>query len=411
MNKRLFQFSIKKSLSRTNDCAIYVVKLFRQNNKLIGSAKMDSSARESSLKKVLVETRINNIKLKSQSNNSPTTIKSIADKLGISPSTVSRVLNNMGEKFRISTKTINLVKETAAQLNYTPNQIAKSLRLQRTFTLGLIVSDISNPWFAKIARKVEKSARIHGYDVFICNSDEEVGIEKKSIELLKNRQVDGIVIAPIGLEHQHLLDSHENGMPMVLIDRFFDGIDIPYVATDDFTGAYEANQYLIRNGHSKIACIQGLIGTSTNTQRIKGYREALDHNNIEVNPSFITGYDFGFQNGYDQGLKIINHLDDSKITAVFSTSNQISLGLLKVFKEKNIRVPEDISIVSFDDQDYSELLYTPLSTVAHTDEKMGEIALELLFQQIENNDKTLPIVPLLPTHFIQRASVKNRFLS
>ncbi|MGL1886127.1 MAG: substrate-binding domain-containing protein, partial [Reichenbachiella sp.] len=250
-------------------------------------------------------------------------------------------------------------------------------------------------------------ARVHGYNVFMCNSDDDIEIERSTIELLKNRKVDGIIIAPIGLDHAHLLTSYNLGMPMVLVDRFFDAVNIPYVATNDFEGAFEANEYLIKNGHTHIACIQGLIGTSTNTQRVNGYKEALKNNNLAINSSFITGVDFGFQNGYEQGLEIINKLDQTKITAVFSTSNQISLGLLKVFKENRIRIPDDISIVSFDDQDYSELLYAPLSTVAHADEKMGEKALDLLFHQIEHKDKPSPEIPLLPTHLIKRASVKK----
>ena len=316
-------------------------------------------------------------------------------------------MSGVGKKYRISDKTINIVKAAALKYNYTPNKIAKSLRLKKTSTIGLIVPDISNPWFAKIARAIEKESRKLDYNILLCDSNDNLKSEIDSIELLQNWNVDGIIIAPIGLEFAHLYRPYKQGMPMVLVDRFFEQIDLPYVSTNDFNGAYEAIKYLIKNGHRKIVCIQGIEGTSTNTQRIGGYKKALNDFNITVDKNLIVGSDFGFNNGYNMAKKIIKSLNKTKFTAIFSTGNQITLGILKAFKEENVSIPDDISIISFDEQDYSELLYTPLSTVSHIDERIGEKALSLLLNQINKEPKDTIENILLPTQLIKRESVKS----
>lgn len=339
--------------------------------------------------------------------NNNVTIQSIAKTLGISVTTISRVLNGLGVKYRISKKTIELVTVTADKLNYRPNHIAKGLRLKKSSTIGLIVPDITNTWFAKLALGIENEARKHHYNIFLCNSNDDIKVEKKSVSLLQNWMVDGIIIAPIGLEYDHLLKASNSGTPIVLIDRFFEGINLPYISSNDYEGALEANQYLIDNGHKKIACLQGVEGTSTNNQRLHGYKQALINNKIPFDPALVIGEDFGFINGYTCAKKLIKNLTKSKITAIFSMGNQITLGLLKAIKEEGIQIPNDLSIVSFDEQVYSDLLYTPLSTVAHMNENLGDISLKMLFQQFNKNAKLKPKNIVLKSKLIIRDSVKN----
>jgi len=335
------------------------------------------------------------------------TVQTIANEVGVSVTTVSRVMNGVAKKYRISDKTIETVKTTADRLKYSPNIIAQSLRLKKTFTIGLIVPDISNPWFAKIARGIEKELRKKNYNVTLCNSNDDIAIEIKSLKLLQDMKVDGIVIAPIGIHYDHLIESYKDGTPIVLVDRFFEQFDIPYVSSDDFEGAYQANNYLIQNGHKKIACIQGLVGTSSNSKRIEGYKEALNKNDIQFHSEYLVGYDFSMRNGYEQAKKLIENYDKSRITAIFSTGSQITLGILKAFKEENIGIPEDISLISYDEQEYSELLYTPLTTVAHFDKNIGEIAINLLFNQINKYQDLSETRVLCSPHLIKRESVKN----
>lgn len=335
------------------------------------------------------------------------TIQSMAQTLGVSVTTISRVLNGLGEKFRISKNTIELVTITAEKLNYRPNNIAKGLRLKKSSTIGLIVPDITNSWFAKLALSIENEARKHHYNIFLCNSNDDITVERKAISLLQNWMVDGIIIAPIGLESDHLIRASKQGTPVVLIDRFFEGVALPYISSNDYESALEANQYLIDNGHKKIACFQGIVGTSVNNQRVNGYKQALKKNKIPFDTQLIMGTDFGYHNGYTCAKKLIKTLAKTNITAIFSTGNQITLGILKACKEEGIQIPNDLSIVSFDEQLYSDLLYTPLTTVSHMSENLGEITLKILLPQINKTNKIKPKNVVLNSKLIIRDSVKN----
>ena len=335
------------------------------------------------------------------------TIQSMAKTLGVSVTTISRVLNGLGEQFRISKKTIELVTTTADKLNYRPNNIAKGLRLKKSSTIGLILPDITNTWFAQLALGIEKEARKHHYNIFLCNSNDDIKVEKKSIALLQSWMVDGIIIAPIGLESEHLQKASKSGTPVVLIDRFFEGVNLPYISSNDFEGSLEATQYLINNGHKKIACFQGIVGTSPNNQRVNGYKQALKNNKIHFDPSLVMGEDFGFNNGYTCAKKLIKHLAKSKITAIISMGNQITLGVLKALKEEGVQIPNDLLIISFDEQEYSDLLYTPLTTVSHMNENIGDVALKMLFNQFGKSTRIKPKNVVLNSKLIIRDSVKK----
>lgn len=335
------------------------------------------------------------------------TIQALAKKLGISTTTISRVLNGLGEQYRISKSTIELVTSMAEQLNYSPNNIAKGLRLKRSSTIGLILPDITNAWFAQLAWIIENEARKHNYNIFLCNSNDDIKIEKKTVQLLQNWMVDGIIMVPIGLEYEHLIKATKKGTPIVLIDRFFEDVHLPYVTSNDYEGAVEAIQYLIDNGHRRIACFQGKVGTSPNNRRLKGYMDALEKNSIPFDPKLVIGADFGFSSGFNGAKKMIKALKETKITAIFSMGNQVTLGILKALKEDGIKIPDDISLVSFDEQVYSDLLVAPITTVSHINEKVGAMCLEMLFDQFESGREMNAMNVVYKTELIVRDSVKN----
>ncbi len=335
------------------------------------------------------------------------TIQALAKDLGISTTTISRVLNGLGEQYRISKSTIELVTLKAEQLNYSPNNIAKGLRLKKSSTIGLILPDITNAWFAQLAWVIENEARKNHYNIFLCNSNDDLKVEKKTIQLLQNWMVDGIIMVPIGLEYEHLLKATKKGTPIVLIDRFFEGVHVPYITSNDYEGAMEANQYLIDNGHKRIACFQGKVGTSPNSRRLRGYISALEKNNIPFDSKLVMGADFSFSSGYNWAKKMINNLQETKITAIFSMGNQVTLGILKALKEEGIKIPENISLISFDEQVYSDLLVAPLTTVSHINEKVGEMSLKMLFDQFKNPSEINPLNIVYNTELIIRDSVKN----
>jgi LacI family transcriptional regulator len=337
--------------------------------------------------------------------NDSLTLKNIADRLNLSETTVSRALSGQASKYRISQETEKAVLDLAEELHFSPNQLARSLRLQKTHTIGLMIPDISNPFFANIARNVEKEARKLGYSVILADTEETETIEIESLRLLRGRKVDGMVISPVGQQGSHLEKLFAIGMPMVLIDRYFPDSPLPYVASDNFGGAYQAVMHMIEKGHIRIACIQGLENTLPNIERLRGYCQAHHDAGIPVDETLIVGDSFGYQNGYIEMKLLIGR--NPRPTAVFAVSNLISLGALHAIDEEGLNVPGDLSIVSFDDQPYSALLATPMTTVAQQNEQIGPLAVKMLFNQIESK-----LVPeqkgiLVPTRLIVRKSVRD----
>lgn len=333
------------------------------------------------------------------------TLESIAKELNISVSTVSRVFNGKSEKYRISKKTTELVLQTAKKFNYEPNQLARSLRLNRSYTIGLIIPDISNPFFARVARYIEKSARDNGYSVIVSDSEEKSEIERSSLQIFTSRKIDGLIISPVGKEAEHLIKARNKNIPIVLVDRYFPDLNLPFVGSDNFKGSFEATNYLIQNGHTRIAFIQGLTNTTVNQERVNGFIKAFKINNIPLDRNLIVGDNFGEENGYVETRLLINR--GKRPTALFAASNLISLGALKALYEEKLNVPDDMSIISFDDQTYSNYLATPMTTVAQQSQEIGSIAFKLLMDRIESNRTSESPKILMPTKLIIRKSVKK----
>jgi len=337
--------------------------------------------------------------------NSRETLRGVATKVGVSATTVSRVLNGKAEKYRISKRTKEDVLRVASELGYVPDQVARGLRIKRTNTVGLIIPDISNPFFSTIARNIEINARKEGCSIILSDCQEDTQLEIESIKLLQSRKVDGFIICPVGEDSKHLISLTISGLPIVIIDRYSPDIKCSYVISDNYKGALEAVTYLIENNHRSIACIQGRITTSVNENRVRGYRDAFNKFNIQLDESLIVGENFGEKNGYIGAKILLNR--KPRPTAIFSTSNLISLGAMRAIIEEGLKIPEDISMISFDDQPYSEYLVAPMTTVAQHTSEIGQIAYTLLQTQIkqESNQRVEGIV--LPTKLIVRKSVKK----
>jgi len=332
-------------------------------------------------------------------------IKELAGKLKLSTTTVSRVLNEKSSLYRISSSTRQKVLNGARKYHYSPNRLARGLKLEKTETLGLIIPDIANPYFGSIAKSIEVEAHKNGYSIILGDSLEEVPTEAELVKLLTGRKADGIILAPAGEESGHIAEAAEQGIPIVLIDRFLPGTNLPHVTTDNYAGAMMAVQHIIQMGHHDIACIQGINGISANSDRVRGYRDALRKNGIAINKNFICGTDFGEMNGYRQTRNLLNR--PKRPTAIFALSNLISLGTLRALNEAGLTVPGDISLVSFDEQPYSAFLACPMTTVEQPRDRIGKEAFKLMLQCIhdkkpdqENNKKLMP-------RLIIRESVKK----
>ncbi|MEM7381571.1 MAG: LacI family DNA-binding transcriptional regulator [Bacteroidota bacterium] len=326
------------------------------------------------------------------------TIKELAEELKMSTTTVSRVLTGQEEKYRISSGTAQKVRELAEAHQFAPNQIARNLRLQKTNTIGLIIPDISNPFFANLARAVELELRKYHKMILLCDTKDETTLEQESLSLLLGRKVDGLLIAPVGKTAEHI--SKIKDIPLVLIDRYFDGDSLPYVTTDNFQGAFDATKFLIAKGHKNIACIQGLIGTSANASRVLGYRKAmLDHDIPEFYVS-VSGDDYSIETGYRSTKALLAQAQPP--TAIFALNNQIAMGAMKAIKEEGLKIPENISLLAFDEQPYFELLSPPLTAIKQPMQEIGKVAVDMLLELLEGKKVGSR---MLQPHFIERKSV------
>jgi len=319
-------------------------------------------------------------------------INDIAIKTGLSITTVSRVLNGKAKEYRIGKKSQEKIYEAAKELNYRPNQFAANLRSGKSNTIALIIPSLNNPFFAYLTSSLNAEIRKFGYSTMISDSDENLEIEKMELEQMMSWNIDGLIIAPCGYEWNHLKQMHDSGLPIVCIDRYFEDLDIPFVSTDNYDGAYNATKHLIDYGHTSIACIQGVQHSTPNKLRVKGFKDAIEKSGI--NDYIVTGDDFSLQNGY---LETQLLLHQKKIpTAIFALSNTIALGCMKALKEMNIRIPEDISLITFDDHPYLEYLETPLSCIAQPVSDISKIAIKFLFSQISKETNKIKQVLLKP---------------
>ncbi len=328
------------------------------------------------------------------------TLKQMAEELGVSSSIVSRVLNGHARKYRINRETEAAIRRLAEKRNFSPNQVARGLRLRKSSTIGLVVPDISNPFFACIARSVENEARRRGYSVVLCDTEDRTELEIEVLDLLESRTVEGLAIVPVGQSCEHLKRYQRNGVPVVIVDRWFRTLKLPSVASDDYRGACAAVEHLLGCGHRTIACIQGLPGTAPNEERVRGYREALRKKGVPVDESLIVGDDFHEQNGYVQTKRLL--VKRPEITGLWLLNNLIALGALRALAEMGRNVPDDVSIVSFDDPPYAPYLATPMTTVAQQHAEMGREAVRLLFSSIEAGKRGRPERIVLPTKLVKR---------
>lgn len=324
-------------------------------------------------------------------------ITDIAKKTGLSITTVSRVLNGKGEQYRISKESRQKILDAAKEMHYVPNLYAANLRTGKSKTIALIVPSLSNPFFAAIASGVNAEIRKYGYITIITDSDENPENEKQELEQLNARNIEGLIIAPCGNKWKHIKEIHDQQVPVICIDRYFEDLDLPYVSTDNYDGAFRATKYLINNGHTSIACIQGIRESTPNRLRVKGFIEALEESGI-TNYS-IAGDDFTIQNGYLETKLLMQQKE--RPTAILTLSNTIAMGCMKAIKEENVRIPEELSMITFDEHPYLDYLSTPLSCVAQPVNDIIQIAVKFLFSRLENEDMPVTKVLLKPKIIIK----------
>jgi len=326
-------------------------------------------------------------------------LKDIAEKVGVSTALVSYVLNNKF-KDRINKEVAANIRQAAKDLNYQPNQIARSLKAQKTFTIGLILADIANPFSSQIARIVEDEAKIKGYSVIFGSSDESDEKTQDLINLLLNRQVDGLIIAlPEHTEDQvqYLKDFN---VPFVLIDRYYPSIQTNSVSINNFNAAQKAIQHLLENGHKRIGIISYQTSLFHLNERIRGAVDLLAENALigKVRIDFINQDVTASINGF--------LTDPNPVDAIFFTSNLLTISGLKYINSIGIKIPDQLAIVGFDETDAFDLFYSPVSYVKQPMIELGRESVKLLIDTIENNE-TIQSVVLEAELVIRSSSVSG----
>ena len=333
------------------------------------------------------------------------TLVSIAERSGCSISTVSRVLSGNAAKYRISQRTVARVTEEVKRCNYTPSLLAKGLRTNRTDTIGLLIPNIENSFFAGVAGVVIRESR--NYKVVVVDTQEDERNEQDGLSALLARRVDGIVAAPCGSNSELFASVQEGGMPLVLIDRYLpDAGMLSYVTTDNYRGAVMATEYLLENGHRRIACIQGTPHSMPVRDRVRGFGDTLRAHGLG-DRIVVTGEDFSVQNGYLETKLALAQAE--RPTAIFALSNLILLGVVKAVHESGLRIPDDISVVSFDDNMLFNYLDPAITCIGQPTDEIGTLAVKLLIRAVREPGAA-PSHLHLPPSLIIRRSVRNLLL-
>lgn len=335
------------------------------------------------------------------------TIKEVAEKAGVSITTVSHVVN---ETRYVSDELTEKVYEAMRDLRYRPNIVARSLRSGQTKTIGLILPDISNPFFAEFSRKIEDKGFTFGYNVILCNADEDDAKQQRYIDVLLSKQVDGLIFFSTGYLDtiNQTLDRYD--IPVVITDREPEGVNSDIVLIDNRMGGYQAARYLLSLGHRRIACISGPSLIRPSAQRVGGYRAALEEAGVDVDEDLIRTGTFRFESG-EAEMRQLMKLPDPP-TAVFTCNDLMALGAMKAVQSAGLRVPEDFSIVGFDNSPLSKMVYPQLTTVSQPVTEMADLTVELLVEKInikENQKRNKALKPeykrvILDTRLIIRES-------
>lgn len=332
------------------------------------------------------------------------TIKDVAARAGVSISTVSHVLNHTR---RVSEEATRNVLEAVNALNYAPNSVARSLKVNHTRTIGLLVTASVNPFFAEVVKGVEEYCFSQGYSLILCNTENKIDRQRHYLRMLMEKRVDGLLMicTDMDVEIQTLLRSYQS-VPQVVMD-WGGECDFANVINDNVrNGAYQAARYLVSQGHQDIACITGHIDKQTTQLRLEGVRDALAEAGLTLDKQRLLVGDYEIQSGYDAMRSLI----DSKNlpTAVFAFDDVMALGAISAAWQAGLRIPEDISIVGYDDIEMARFSHPPLTTIRHPKAELGELAVELLVSRIRNKELSTEALTMQPELIIRQSVAAPR---
>lgn len=332
------------------------------------------------------------------------TIVEVAERAKVSIATVSNVIRGTR---RVSPKLEERVRAAIRELDYYPNEIARSLKVKQTRMLGMIIPDITNPFFPEIIRGAEDTAFERGYFLVTANTDEQIGRERRIIGALRSYRVDGILLASApGKDASHIQSTMDAGISIVCLDRSVSGVKTDAVLLDNVRGGREGVRHLIQAGHSKIAIITGDLTLQTGRERLRGYEAALAEADIAIDRKLILEGDFRDESGYRLAKELLRRR--VRPTAIFVCNGVMTLGVLKAFEEMNVRCPEDIALATFDDLAVDQSFHPHLTAVVQPSYDIGSRAATILMDRIEGKLTAEPFVVRIVPTLIVRESTRPR---
>ncbi|MFI2504531.1 LacI family DNA-binding transcriptional regulator [Streptomyces sp. NPDC018972] len=305
-------------------------------------------------------------------------IKDVAAEAGLSVATVSRVLNDHPS---VSEDARRRVTAAVERLGYRPNAVARSLRTDQTRTLGLVISDVMNPYFTELARSVEEEARALGYSVIIGNADERPDLQDHHVTTLLDRRIDGLLVSPTDGGSPRMLDAARTGTPMVFVDRWIPGVDVPVVRSDGRGAVRDLVAHLYALGHRRLAIIAGPAATTTGRERVDAFREALGAYGLALPDVYIGQGDFQADSGRRVTEGFLDLAEPPEV--VFAADNLMALGALDAVRARGLRVPDDIALAAFDDIRWFVHTDPPVTAIAQPTGALGRAAVRALVDRIE----------------------------
>jgi LacI family transcriptional regulator len=306
-------------------------------------------------------------------------MQDVARLAGVSVATVSAVINGTAT---VSAKRSERVREAMAAIDYSPDQIARSLRVGRSGVIGMVIPDVTNAFFPEVIRGVEDSARQEGYSVILCNSNEDPEQEERHLNMLASRRVDGVLLActNYAAAYDRLLRRR---FPIVFFDRIPEVAHHGAVGTDNLDGSYQATLHLIEQGHRDIAFIAGNLLLSPHAKRLEGFRKAMGEAKIPVHDQYLRFGNLQLESGYQNGLQLLSL--SNRPTAIISSSSKMLLGLLRAMRELDVRCPAQVSVIGFDDHVWSEFFHPPLTCVSQPSYDIGQRAFQMLLRRLQKD--------------------------
>ena len=322
-------------------------------------------------------------------------IVDVAKLCGVTPSSVSRALN---DKAGVSESLREKIKQACLELNYAPNDVARSLITQESKLIGLIIPDLTSTYYASIAKGVNEYLRTQGYNVLLCDSNRNEEIEKDNIRFLKRQRVQGIIIVSVTATEDDIRNLLDSGIHVVAADVELSPC-ISSVINDNFLGATLLFRHMIDKGCRRIGLLLGARKSKTTVDRLRAFKQVMEENDIEYDENNIIYSDATFENGYKKTKIMLSR----KVDSIFAINDGVALGVIKYCNDHNIKIPQDIKIAGYDDLEISSMISVPLTTVHQRKQFLGKKAAELILQEIKSDQEPIKIV--LNPKLVQRASL------